>query len=71
MTKKRRRYPIDPNHRPNALDKRVTTRNKSWYRHWAWSAFGIDVAVTLERTCEPMDEDERQAHMRRMLDAGW
>ena len=72
---KRREIPIgkqiDPDHRPSALEKRVTTRHKSWNFHWAWAAFGFDVAVTLEtELAQPLSESERQAHMRRMLDAG-
>jgi len=62
------KHPIDPEHKPSALRSKATTNNKSWYRHWAWAAFGVDVAITLEVKAEPLSDDERKEHMRRMLD---
>jgi hypothetical protein len=61
---------IDPEHKPSALRSKATTYNKSWHRHWAWAAFGIEAEVTIEAEAEPKTEEERQEHMRKMLDRG-
>lgn len=68
---------LHPDLKPIAYRSRkrqVLPSNKHWYknRYWYWQAFEeqCNPAVTLEEKCEPLSEEERQAHMRRMLDAG-
>lgn len=69
---------LAPDQRPIAYRnrKRMTIPNnsKNWYknRYWYWSAFEdmCNPAITLDEKCEPLTDEERQAHMRKMLDAG-